>query len=425
MDESFWKSCARREAWKFNFGWWLQLFLPWMIAAGLITAVVLLALRSTETSWHWAAIAAGVLLLVGLVVSFVMARKKFLTRAESLARLDGDLRLHNRLVSAAEGVGDWPQPRDEAKLKLQWNWRALCWPPLAAAALVIAAAWIPIPNASAFNTKPKSEPTSWTATQEKIDVLKKEELVQQPALEELQQALDALRKQPSEQWFSHESLEAGDHLEAQTTQGMAELQKNLETALGALEASRQIEQSQLAALNQPLSEALKQALNGMELGKLPLDEKLLSQLKGLDPSKIRQMSAEEFKKLCDKLKAGTATCSNGFCKKEGQGDALLALIAGQGNGGISRGPGAAPLTLKDQETHLGTDKIEAVKSDDLSHAAIGDVMGMTSSEHKVDKNVWSGPQSGGGMTSEGAGGDAVWQQPATPEEQAALRRFFK
>jgi len=425
MDESFWKSCARREAWKFNFGWWLQFFLPWIVAAGLITAVVLLALRSMESGLSGAALVAAGLLVLGLGVSFVLARKKFLTRSESLARLDGDLRLHNRLVSAAEGVGDWPAPRDEARLSLQWNWRTLFWPPLAAIALVIAAAWIPIPNASAFTAKPKSEPTSWTATQEKIDALKKEELVQQPALEELQQALDALRKQPSEQWFSHESLEAGDHLEAQTSQSMADLQKNLEKALGALEASRQIEQSQLTALNQPLDKALQDALKGMEMGKLPLDEKLLSQLKGLDPSKIRQMSAEEFKKLSEACKNGIKTASGGFAKKEGEGNALLALIYAQGNGGVGRGPGAAPLTLNDKETHLGTTKTETVSSQDMSHAAIGDVMGMTSGKHNVDPNAWQGTQSGGGMASEGAGGDAVWQQTATPEEQEALRRFFK
>jgi hypothetical protein len=152
---------------------------------------------------------------------------------------------------------------------------------------------------------------------------------------------------------------------------------------------------------------------------------MLAQLKTLDPSKIRQLSAEEWKKLSEKMKAGVSTCSSGFCKGDKAGDALLALILSQQGGGVSRGPGTAPLALKPNETQLGTTNTEAVKNDDLSNAAIGDLMGLGTGKHKVDERIESGPQSGGVMSSNGSGGEAVWQQGATPAEQEALKRFFK
>lgn len=426
-NESFWLRRAQREAWRFNAGWWVQFFLPWVIGLGILTSVSILALRSADRDPAALLVPVAGIVVAGLLVSLMKARRRFLSRADSLARLDADLHLHNRLSSASSGVGDWPQRREEAALALRWNWTALLWPPAAAFALVCAALLISLPDASSTGTTlAKAEPPAWTSTQEKLEALRKDEIVQRESVEQFQAALDALRKQPSDEWFRHESLEAGDNLQSQLTQSLADLQKNLETALGALEAAREIEQVQLQAMAQPLDKALSESLEAMELGKLPLDDKMLSQLKGLDASKIRKLSAEDWKKLSDAMKAGVGTCSGGFCKGENAGSNLIALIMNQaGRGGVTRGPGTAPLTLSDQESNLGTTKTEAVKNDDLSHAALGDLMGLGSGEHKVDKSVDTTSQSGGTMSAAGTGSEAVWQQTATPAEQGALRKFFQ
>jgi hypothetical protein len=423
---SFWLRRARREALRFNAGWWLQMFLPWVMGLGITASIGILALRSADREPAWALPALAALVCAGLAASFFLARSRFLTRRDALVRLDADLRLHNRLTAAAQGIGDWPAPEERAALALHWHWRALLWPPFAALALVFAAAVIPLPDAQAKNTTAQAEPPAWTATQEKIESLRKDEIVQREAVEELQASLDALRKQPSDQWFRHESLEAGDNLQTQLDQSLADLQKNLETSLGALEAAREIEQSQLQALGQPLDKALGEALQGMEMGTLPLDEKMLSQLKKLDASQIRQLTASEWKTLSERLKQGIGTCSGGQCQGDKAGSTLLALILSQpGQGGISRGPGAAPLTLSDYESQLGTTHTEAVQNDDLSRAALGDLMGLGIGEHKVDKTAASGPQAGGAMSAAGAGSEAVWQQTATPAEQAVLKKFFQ
>ncbi len=80
---------------------------------------------------------------------------------------------------------------------------------------------------------------------------------------------------------------------------------------------------------------------------------------------------------------------------------------------------------EEQETQLGTTTTETVSNDDLSNAAVGDLMGLGSGKHEVDNNAWNGPQAGGTISSTGSGGEAVWEQSATPREQEALRRFFQ
>jgi len=423
-NESFWLKRARREMWRFNFGWWLQLFLPWVVGLGLAGAAGLLALRSADAGLHWAALAGAAGLLAGLATALVLARKRFLSVSETLTRLDADLHLHTRLTAASQGVGGWPAPQPDAALALRWKWGSLLWPPAAALALVFLAWHMPLPAIRAAAVAARAEPPAWTALQEKIDALRQAEVVQPESVNELQQALDALRKQSSNQWFRHESLEAGDQLQSQADQALAALQKNLETALGAAEAARQIETSQLQELQQPLNDALNQALQGLEMGKLPLDEKMLGQLKNLDVSKMRQLSAEQWKALQEKMKQGISTCSACLGEGNNKGEEMVLLQAMAGRGGVDRGPGAAPLTMK-EETHLDTTKADALSNDDLSRAAMGDMTGMGTGRHKVDDTSWTGPQSGGAMSSAGSGGDAVWEQTATPQEQEALRRFFQ
>jgi len=104
---------------------------------------------------------------------------------------------------------------------------------------------------------------------------------------------------------------------------------------------------------------------------------------------------------------------------------LLALMLGQGTGGVDRGPGTAPLVLKEDKTQLGTTKTESLQNDDLSRAAVGDLIGLGAGEHKADEATWTGAQLGGANSSVGSGGEAVWDQAATPAEQEALRRFFR
>lgn len=103
--------------------------------------------------------------------------------------------------------------------------------------------------------------------------------------------------------------------------------------------------------------------------------------------------------------------------------ALLAESQGPGRGGISRGPGPAPLFLGD-ESNLGTSRIEGVQNQDFSKAALGGVLGIGQTEHKIDETR-KGPREAGAVKSVGQGGDTVWRESLMPEEKAVLKRYFK
>jgi hypothetical protein len=301
---------------------------------------------------------------------------------------------------------------------------------LAAVVLALIAAYMPIPDPAETQAAPTAQPPSWTAMEQKLDALAQADLVEEKAREEFREAVRALRDRPQEEWYSHESLEASDHLEAQLNENLASLEKSLTAALGALEASRQLEQGQFQALEQGLDQSLAGAAQAMQESQMPLDPKLLSQLKEMKGAKVRQLSAEEWKQLQQRMKEGVATTSAN--SKNGQGAAEAALAAlgagGQGDkpgsGGVTRGPGEAPLTLADKESRAGSTKTEGMANDDLSRAVMGDPSGLSQGRHEVDKSDTTAA-SGGAMFSTGQGAHATWQQTATPAEQAALQRFFK
>lgn len=444
-NQRFWLSRARRERVRFNLGWWLQLFLPWVFAIGLGASALILALRTAAQSTFWVTPLVGGALLLGAGVAYFRARSRFLSTGDALTRLDADLRLHNRLTVAQQGVTSWPTPLDDARLALRWQWKRLFWPPLSACALALIAAYVPIPAPAETVVAAPSQPPSWTAMEEKLDVLEKTQLVEEKAREEFREAIDALRQRPKEDWYSHESLEASDHLKAQLNENMASLEKSLSAALGAMEASRQMNEGQFQTLQKSLDQALQSAAQAMQQGQMPLDPKLLEKLKKMDASNVRQLSAQEWKELQARMKEGVGTTSDG--QKNGD-EALKAALAalgegsgsgnspGQGSGsgpsqnggapgsgGTGEGPGSAPLTFSDRQSRTGSNKTEGLSNHDASRSIMGDPAGLSQAKHEAD--VAPVGEAGGAMSSAGQGGQATWQQTATPAEQAALQRFFK
>ena len=96
---------------------------------------------------------------------------------------------------------------------------------------------------------------------------------------------------------------------------------------------------------------------------------------------------------------------------------------GPGRGGITRGPGEAPISLGEPQ-HLGTQNFEAVQNPDLSRAAPGDLISLSQSKHDIDKSK-IGPQQAGAIKSTGRGGDTIWKESLLPAEKELLKRYFK
>jgi hypothetical protein len=422
-NERFWRTRAGTTQRVFNFGWWLQMLLPFFVILSIATMATVLWLRSTHRPLDAVAIGFLVGLAVVAVAAWFRSRSRFFSRTDALARLDVDLRLHNRLTCAHLGVGNWPAPISNARVRHQWQWRALFIPLTISAALVAAAFWIPVPAPDDGRTAIE-EPGAWAEVESWLDSLERGELADPEAIASTREAVEALRNRPEEEWFSHRSLEAGDHLREDVRGAIQSLAAQLDTAANTLDLARQSDPAN-QALNDQLARDLSQASLALASGRLPLAAARLTELSDADLQKIRQLTPDEWKELKARLCNGAMTCRQ--CVGADGLEPLNAMIVAAGSpgvGGVTRGPGAAPLTMKDSHPDIDPASQEALSNDDLSRAALGDISGMQSAEHTVDETLWHGPIRNGGSASVGAGGDAVWTQSTTPDEQAVLGRFF-
>jgi hypothetical protein len=437
-----WRALARRTVRKINAGWWLQRLSPLLLLSGLTAAIGIIILRTlahplADSVWLPAIGAAA--LVAAILISWMIARRSFLQETDGLVRLEDRLQLRNALTTADRGIGRWPEaPAPAAALDagLRWNWPRLLAPFAIATLAVAAALLIPIATLEAARP-PASEPLAWAQMEEWMELLAEENLIEELAIEQVKENIEELRQQPEDEWFSHSSLEASDTLRQTLQQQIETLGAELATAerdLGALQHYG--DQMSQEAKDKLLAE-YDQALQNLALSGLPLNPELMKSLKGIDPQQLSQgqmnnLSPEQLQQLRESLKKAAQACSQ--CNNPGQGeglpslgesDALAALLEKKyGRGGISRGPGDAPLALTENETDLKTNQIEGVQNTDFSKAAPGSVLGIGQTEHETDQTP-TGPRAAGAVGSIGQGGEAVWRESLMPGEKAVLKKYFK
>lgn len=433
-----WHRLARGTAWKINVAWWLERSLPLWTAAAVAGFAIILWLRSRGWSadmvqiWPWAAGAVAVLALAG----WLLARRHFVSPTQAMVRLESELRLHNALTVARDGLGTWPALPSCADDRLRWRWQRVGGPLGACVLCILAALWIPVtPEVAA--ALPAVEPQSWAQMEEWLEKLQEEEIIPPEEKEDAAAKIAGLRDQPKEKWFSHESLNASDTLREQLQRDIQQLGKNLGDAERSLNALGNYgDQLSLAAREQLLQD-FDEALAGLKSSGLELDPALLKELSQIDPKNMKTLSKEQLDQLRQGMKKKSGVC-DGMCQNPGflgdgacADDELAAILGmlkeqggGPGNGGINRGPGTAPITLSEEENRFGTDKNEAVSNTDLSRAQIGNVIGIQDGKHEVDKT--SPPiTSAGAVQNAGQGGGQVWKESLTPEEKAVLKRVFQ
>ena len=439
--ERQWNRRAAAVARQLNLGWWLERFNQLVLVGLVLFAVALLAGRTWWADWitpEMVGLGLGGLLLVLAAVAWLLGRKRFVDARKGLVRLDEKLRLNNRLVSAAAKVGPWPElpPDPLGAAGFRWNLQRAWLPCLSALLLVVAASWVPIPERSAA-TAQVVEPSAWEQMEDWLATLEEEDLIGEEKIEELASRIEELRDQPEEEWFSHSSLEATDSLQQSLgleIRDLAEEMKTLERNLSALQKfSSQMSEAAKEEARKEMEEALK-ALDGAGL---PLNEALRKQLSEVDPSQLGQetlskLSNEQLQSLQKQLQKGSgALGSMEGLPEMGEGTGLGEEGMGFGEegempgaGGITRGKGDAPIFFDDQADDLGTDNLERVTNGDFSKAAIGEVLGLGETEREIDEAA-STPVAGGAVGSAGKGGEAVSRETLLPDEQAALKRYFK
>lgn len=458
-----WLARARNVAWHVNAGWWLHfLLVPALVISGVFSALILIARAQAWPARPFAYAAAATLVFAALVV-FFLARRRFFRPDDALVRIESHARLNNRLSCANAGVGAWPAFDGNAGAGLRWKFRRILMPLAASVVCLVGSALVPVPRANEGPSADMQEPTSWSQVDQWMDTLKQEEIVQPQDLDQLKEQLEALRRQPKEQWYGHSSLEAGDQLRDQTQKGIQELDRNLaladsvlsqlmkaaaESAMDGMgaddandgktgqngkEAGTKKGEDLDKVAKEALSKEWQKALAGLKSGSLKLDPKTLSELSKIDPSKLKLIDPKQLKECKGRIGKGTNVCA--MCMGKGDKDPKFAMLvnamtAGDGacnnpgEGGISRGRGDAPLTFKKDETTAQLDGQEGVSNPNLENATIGDTIAVKDTSHDVDRTAFKGPQAGGTAQAGGAG-EAVWKTEVLPEEQAVLERYFR
>jgi hypothetical protein len=417
-DQSFWIGKARRLALRRNLACWLELFLPLACGIAVAGAIALLVLRILKfpVTPFW--IAVGGILLAGVAVTAWLSSRRFFTTNDALTRLDEVGRLHNRLTAAQAGVGDWPAPR-ELKDGAHWNLSRLLGPIALSIFVLTGAAWVNVPDRRNHD-RVVEPPLAWGQVDSWLQTLDQSQLIQPESLEKLRAEMDELRQQPAENWYSQSSLEASDTLREKTEQALKSMLMDMQKADDAVAAAGKLGQTSPPGELKSVNESLQNALHGLEMGNLPMNKEMLSELKKIDAAKLKQIDPKLLAEMQQKLKAGMKACEKCLGPSVRPGKEISMQAGGEGGGGKP-----APLTLKKSPTDLRSENTDTVSSDDVSHAALGDVTGINKGEHDVKKKAPKGPVTGGSIESNGQGGEAVWRDSLTPEEQKVLQRFFK
>lgn len=435
-----WFRHANRTRRKVNAGWWLARATPLLVASGVVGFAVIFVLRSRgmelgwERVWPWAAGGAVLLLLTG----WLLARRHFISTPQALVRIESELRLHNALTVAASGHGQWPALVTTTDDGWRWRWQSVGGPFATFVVSLALALWLPV-SQDAEAKAPTVEPQAWGQMESWLEKLNEEQIIAEEEKDEELAKIAELRDQPPEKWFSHESLNAGDTLKEQLQRDIQKLGQNLASAERSLNALQNYADQLSPTAKDQLLKDFDQALADMKSNSLALDPDLMKAIAGIDPEDLKGLSKEQMDQLRESMKKKAGELNGmgenpGFLGDgQGEDDELAELYGklkgqgegeGPGNGGITRGPGTAPLTLSEEENDFGTNKTEAVSNKDLSRARVGDLMAIQDGKHEVDKTT-TGPQTAGAVQNAGQGGQQVWRESLTPEEKAVLKRVFK
>ena len=429
--QTFWMKTARRLEWKINIGWILEKSVPpLVIGAVLLTGFILITrYYSSSYSLNWGLGALILGLLITLAIGVWRALRHF--EKNSLTRLESHLNI--QLTSANAGISEWPPEPKNVTLPLSWNYQRIALPLLGCFAICISALFLPLPERKA--TLPIAAPRQWQALNQQLNELKEEELVEQEYVEELQKKLEQLQAQKEEDWYKHSSLEAGESLNQEHQNNLAEASEALNQASEALQALT--ESANLTQTQQDsLQEQLQKAAQAMQDNALRPNEALREQIQKFGQNQMEGLNKEQVEQL--KQNMGELE-KQLLSQQQGQNPGENPSKEG-GDGEPGNGERKPPI---DPNTEFGTDidgptnrnlgeeadeykaqKDLALQSQDLSKSVPGELFDISIGEHEIDLSATS-QSTGQGTKNVGQGGSTTWKGNYLPNEKRALKNFFK
>jgi hypothetical protein len=407
-----------------NLGWWLEKLLTLLLPAALAVAALALWLRhaNPDTPRQFLFFGMGLILVLLATAAWWMAKPNFEMPDDALTRLEADRGLKGALSSAKAGILPWPEPCEGPRLA--WNMARSGVPALFAALILCAAFLLPISTPAASTPTTPSQPPTWSALEERLNLLEDQDLIEETYLEETREKLEQLKAQPQDQWFSHNSLEATDSLDKSH---QAEAQSLKLAADQGGEALNSLLKS-LANGQVPDAETLddlKRAAEAMQGGAMKPNADLLARMEQLDLQDLQKLSPEQLAQLKQNLEALGNALGDAMKDDDRFGDAPGEGEEGEGagNGGVQRGPGHDPNLFGKRREALELGMPEALVPDDPSRMTPGDLLEIKDSQHDPDTSP-SRTAAGGTAANLGQGGDRVWRDSLDPDEQRTLKRFF-
>lgn len=429
LTRPYWEQATTALQWRVNLAAWLDVFAPLMFFLSVGSSLLLFGLRRAEgPEWAaWGATAAGSLALA--LWAWWRARAGFFQRTDARVYLERHLGLNAALSAACEGVIGWPDRPSALPALLRWRaGPAAGW--LTGAALLLAAAnLLPLPRSD--SVRPVEKPPALAQTEELLADLASAQVAAPESVEPLIEQARELGARPLEQQYSHGGLEAADALRDQSMNAVDQLARGLEaaaSALAPLEAGAGgLGDEQVGGA----SEQLGAALQGLKNGRLKPNENLLSQLSATGGGNLKGLSPSELSRLRGALTAASAELqrllaeNGGTARITGPGGANTGEGEQPGQGGINRGRGDAPLSFSAESAPKQEGQAQALGTDDLARAAVGDMVGVTRDRPEVDAGKLTQPGSAGAVAGPASGGEAVWVNRLTPAERKVLKEFFK
>ena len=302
--QSRWLTIARSTACRLNWAWFLdKLALPLLIA-GLIGAIAIMLARREWIAFPWMpslAIAGGGIALVCLI-AWLFARRHFTSQEKALVRIESAMELNNSLTAAQAGIAPWPNVAEETDDGTNWNWPRLLIPPFATLLLLSAAFLLPISARNDPNAAPPEEPSARQALQASIDELRKDDIIDEDYLDELEEKVEELREKPKEEWFDHSSLEATDNLKQSHEQELKELERDLRKAERSLNALQNHSDNMAAETRDRLLDQFDQSLENMSNGAMKPNKELLEKLGRMDPKQLNNLTPEQLDQLRENMR---------------------------------------------------------------------------------------------------------------------------
>jgi hypothetical protein len=228
--------------------------------------------------------------------------------------------------------------------------------------------------------------------------------MQGKAVDAFRDPLTQLQQQPPEQWYSHHTLEASDMLRTQLEHKLEGLEHHLRQMTSALDMLAQQSESNPESQAQ-LRDSFNQTRDQLALGRMPLNEQVLDTFNRIDRDSLQGLSQNELSTLTEQLRRGTATIHDARrhsrhgrqmprtehedglaaapCPFDGREreDCVLLRQPNQnshlgtqdmsgggeaGQGGLTRGPGSAPLALDPRPKQSSAGHIEVIQGADAA-----------------------------------------------------------